>query len=121
MVRIEDLKGRVLVGIEDPGDGGLIFAMGGGERFTLLRGDLGVQDIVGDLDNLIGHEILLVEEIIHDGGVREFPERLRQSGWSDVDYSWLIAKWIFHKLATVRGHVVICWFGGTERQLVKGA
>ena len=61
-----------------------------------------VDEIHGDLDDLIGSPILLAEEAIYDnepspdGKTPEYPD----------SYSWT-----FYKMATAKGHVTIKWLG----------
>ncbi|EQK39795.1 hypothetical protein C672_3655 [[Clostridium] bifermentans ATCC 638] len=57
-----------------------------------------IDEIHGDLNNLIGSEILMAEEI--EG---ESP--------SEVDSYFESYTWTFYKLATVKGYVTIRWFG----------
>ena len=62
---------------------------------------VGVEDIVGNLEDLIGYPILMAEEII-SGDIQEWedPETYRES-----------FTWTFYKLATIKGYVTIRWLG----------
>lgn len=53
-----------------------------------------IESIVGDLSDLVGHPILLAEEVSNTEW--EGDERMR---------------WTFYKLATIKGYVDIRWFG----------
>lgn len=61
-----------------------------------------VDEIHGDIADLIGSPILLAEEVTFenepspDGKIPEYPD----------SYTWT-----FYKLATAKGHVTIKWFG----------
>ncbi len=63
-----------------------------------------VEEIVGDLEDLIGSPILLAEEVIHEN---ESPEgiSLPEDSYDDS------FTWTFYKLATIKGTVTIRWYG----------
>lgn len=60
-----------------------------------------IEEIIGDLDDLIGSPILLAEEVTYDNK----PAPDGRTGYED-DYCWT-----FYKLATIKGHVTIRWLG----------
>lgn len=57
-----------------------------------------VEDVIGDVSDLIGNPILEAEE------VDNFPE-------PDIDISADSYTWTFYKIGTIKGHVVIRWLG----------
>jgi hypothetical protein len=57
-----------------------------------------LEDIIGDVQDLIGSPILEAEETT-DGG------------WDDEHESYT---WTFYKLGTIKGHVNIRWFGSSN-------
>ena len=63
-----------------------------------------IEDICGDLDDLIGAPILLAEEVTYEDKTPDgFEERDHQS------YCWT-----FYKLATINGYVTIRWYGSSN-------
>jgi hypothetical protein len=58
--------------------------------------DVSVEDIVGDINDLIGNPILLAEEVTEEGE-------------GEVEYG--TCTWTFYKLSTVKGSVTIRWYG----------
>lgn len=65
-----------------------------------------IDDIVGDLDDLIGSPLLMAEAVSSKHG----------DGNSDIEnergnYSYT---WTFYKLATVKGYVTIRWYGSSN-------
>lgn len=59
-----------------------------------------VEDVTGDLSDLIGSPVLLAEEVESN----ENPEGVSK------DYQDSFT-WTFYKLATVKGHVTFRWYG----------
>lgn len=59
--------------------------------------DVSIEDICGDLDDLIGTPIIMADEATnHDTPKNEYDESFT---------------WTFYKIATVKGYVTIRWYG----------
>lgn len=56
--------------------------------------NVSVEDICGDLEDIIGHEILLAEEVSEDD--------------PNADES---GTWTFYKFSTIKGAVTVRWYG----------
>lgn len=101
--KFEDLKGKVLKNIRVWDEQEIYFYCDDGSVYKLYHyqsccESVYVEDIIGDLDNLIGEPIVMAEEInnIDMGRLDEY----------DESYTWT-----FYKLATVKGYVTIRWYG----------
>lgn len=104
MAVFEDLKGKTLSSIirkDDSRDGDvLLFTQEDGTQYKMLHyqdccESVTIEDICGDLDDLIGTPILMAEEV-------------EQAGDKD---NWESVTWTFYKLATIKGSVTIRWYG----------
>jgi len=85
------------------GDDAIEFYQGSSKRFSLHHEqdcceNVYVEDVVGDLDDLVGTPILLAEEAYENGDGNE----------------WGSSTWSFYKLATVKGHVTIRFYGSSN-------
>lgn len=71
-----------------------------------------VDDIVGDLRDLIDSPILLAEEISNNWDAPETSKVMHalmlHEPKDSYDESWT---WTYYKLATIKGHVDIRWYG----------
>lgn len=110
MSKIEDLIGKTLEGIESQVDQ-LIFIVNDGTQYKMYHSqdcceNVYIEDINGDLNDLIGYPILSAEEISnYDPTTKEDIEKTENAN------SWGSCTWTFYKLATIKGYVDIRWFG----------
>jgi hypothetical protein len=99
-MRIEDLLGMTMVSVEKTSnDDELIFTADNGRKFKLYHAQdccesVYIEDIIGDLNDLIGSPLTLVEEISQEG--------------NDDSGSYT---WTFYKFATIKGYVDVRWQG----------
>ncbi len=107
VLTIEHLKGKTLVSVENTNDHELIFTTTDGERFRLFHAqecceDVYLDNVAGDLQDLVGDPILQAEKV---------------SGQTPVDFDPTnhdSYTWTFYKLATRKGYVDLRWFGSSN-------
>lgn len=102
--KISDLVGKVVLKI-DKSDDELIFYCSNGEMFRMYHSQdccesVHIDDICGDLKDLVGSNILKAEQVSNDAFEDAFDSSHCDS------YTWT-----FYKLATIKGYVDIRWFG----------
>lgn len=83
-------------------DDEIYFVTADGETFKMYHSQdccesVGIDDIEGDLQSLVGNPILVAEEASNDD------PNASESG-----------TWTFYKLATIKGHVDIRWYGSSN-------
>lgn len=102
-VGIEELKGKVLAEVRNTGYDELYFYTVDGDSYQMYHEQdccehVELEDIIGDLDDLIGEPILMAEEVIG-----EDPTHVYEGEASET--------WTFYKLATIKGYVTLRWYG----------
>jgi len=100
-----ELLGKTLVDIGQKDDR-LYFVTDKKERYMLYHPQeccesVQIEDICGDLRDLLFHPILVAEEVSND----DLPSK------SKYDQAYL---WTFYKLSTIEGSVTIRWYGGSN-------
>jgi hypothetical protein len=70
-----------------------------------------VEDVTGDVGDLIGAPILLAEEAVSD----QWPMDLPTPEYRDESYTWT-----FYKLGTIKGSVTIRWYGSSNGYYSEG-
>ena len=105
-MEIKELLGKVLVDVVNVDNDELIFICDNGDKYKLYHQqdcceDVHIDDINGDLKDLIGSPILMAQE------------NLSQKNPEDVDIPEYQESftWTFYKLATIKGYVNIRWYG----------
>lgn len=102
-MKFEVLKGQTLISIAgNVGDNSMIFTTADNKKYEMFNEEEGygndvsviVEDIIGDMSDLINHPILMAEMVTNKGKESE--------GCST---------WTFYKLATIKGSVTIQWCG----------
>ena len=110
MAEFKDLEGKTLTEIKNNGDE-LIFIVDDGTQYKMYHGQdccesVSIEDINGDLSDLIGTPILTAEEVSNYEPTSV--EDIKQTKEAD---DWGSCTWTFYKLATIKGYVDIRWFG----------
>ena len=101
---VDVLLGKVLKSVVNHGDE-LVFETVDGERYRMYHEQdccesVTLEDVIGDLEDLVGSEILIAEEV---------------DGETPVDHKFEYEPdsytWTFYKFATRKGYVDLRWFG----------
>lgn len=108
MCSVSELMGKTLSGIGKVGDDELIFTLEGGEKYRMFHSQnccehVSIEDIVGDLDDLVGSPLTMAEETTSDTD----PEGVSKD-WQDESFLWT-----FYRFATAKGYVTIRWYGSS--------
>ena len=104
MVKIQDLIGETMSSVKKVGDDVLSFTTNNGRIFEFYHSQdccemVYIDDIVGDLDDLVGNPIIIAEDVSSEA----------ESSPKDVDdYSFT---WTFYKFSTIKGSVTVKWYG----------
>jgi hypothetical protein len=98
--RFEDLLGQIIIKVKEEDNNKIIFTLQNGEEYILHHHQdccerVQIEDINGNLNDLVGTPILLAEEITNNNSTLEYG----------------IGMWTFYKLATIKGYAHIRWYG----------
>jgi hypothetical protein len=103
---IDELFGKTLTKIDNTSTE-ILFYTTEGDTYKMYHEqdcceNVSVEDIAGDLSDLIGSPITMAEESAFS---KENPPGVPTKEYQE---SWI---WTFYKLATVKGYVTIRWYG----------
>lgn len=124
MVEVGALVGKTLVSVRQ-GTGGpdewregdtLTFTADDGSVFCMYHEQdccegVSIEDIAGDLQDLVGSPIVRAEERSGGIGDNEAEYPAKTSEWGGADESWT---WTLYELATNKGSVTIRWYGASN-------
>ena len=96
---LKELIGKILINIEDLDGEELVFICSDGSKYAMYHSQeccesVRVEDIIGDLEDLLHSELLVAEERSESG---------------DTDYGSYT--YTFYEFATIKGSVTIRWYG----------
>lgn len=97
-----DIIGKTMSSVTQTGDESILFVTTTGERWLMFYdpdccAECSIEDVVGDLNDLVGVPILMAEESTNSENSKDDE---RQS-----------FTWTFYKFATVKGYVTVRWYG----------
>lgn len=106
---ITELLGKVLSKVENLDNERIVFTVSPDEKYVLYHiqdccESVRVEDINGELEDLVGSPILIAEEVTS----REDPPGF-QKQYQDESFTWT-----FYKFATAKGYVTIRWYGASN-------
>lgn len=105
--QFSDLKGHILTSVENNQNMELIFTLQNGDKYKLYHIEdccesVTIEDINGDLQDLIGSPIMRAEESTSNQNPPDYEV---------PEYGQDSFTWTFYRLATMKGWVVIRWYG----------
>jgi hypothetical protein len=116
-----DLIGRTLYSCVaqrgcDREDEAIIFTLDDGQKFKLYHSQdccesVRIDDICGELEDLVGSTILQAEENTNHN---ENTTEVRESEDAHEEYQDESYTWTFYRIATMKGQVVIRWYGSSN-------
>ena len=121
MRSVEELKGKILTNI-DKSDCDLLFHCDDGNVYKMYHSQdccesVSIDDINGDLNDLVGSPILIAEQVSNDYFVEQFKNSFNKTNEygsivnDNGNYEPDSYTWTFYKFATSKGYVDIRWFG----------
>ena len=123
---ISELVGKTLISIELINDDELIFICSSGEKYRMYHYQsccekVIIEDISGDLQDLIGTPILIAEEVSNIPLVNAFESKFKkikdEYGFERDEHGNIKPDsytFTFYKIATIKGYVDIRWFGSSN-------
>lgn len=117
-VSVEDLKGKVLTKVEVKGYDSILFVAEDGSEYQMYHSQdccesVSIDDICGDIQDLVGSEILVAEEVSSDN-TPETVWRILKQGIPKREYAAESETWTFYKIDTAKGGVTIRWYGSSN-------
>ena len=110
-INFNEIIGKVFKSVENKDDEEIIFTATDGTVYKLYHDQdccesVTVEDICGDLNDIIGEPIIMGEEVVSEHGVN--PEGVPLMEYQDS------FTWTFYKIGTIKGVVTIRWYGDSN-------
>lgn len=107
--QLSQLIGKTLTEVTQNGRKSIEFEANTGERWLMYYSPdccatCSIEDVTGDLQDLVGHPIVMAEAATNSDDPRPGADEYFESSYT----------WTFYKLATTKGYVTIRWFGSSN-------
>jgi hypothetical protein len=107
LVSVSELIGKTLRSVVRYGNERIEFESTTGERWSMCHVQdccegVDIEDVAGDLNDLVGSPILMAEESTNS-------DNPRSEEYLDESFTWT-----FYKFATAKGYVTIRWYGSSN-------
>ena len=114
MSDIKELFGKTLTKVVNKDNEELLFECSDGTSYSMYHyqdccESVYIEDIVGDLEDLVGSPILLAEEVSNYEPTSEKDVELTNGCNKSGSCTWT-----YYKFATIKGYVDIRWFGSSN-------
>lgn len=111
-LKFKSLKGKTFSDVQQNNEDEIIFTVSEDEQYKLYHiqnccESVEIEDICGDLNDLIGEPILLADEIVHEQDVN--PPEIKTIPKYQNSFTWT-----FYRIGTIKGDVVIRWYGNSN-------
>jgi hypothetical protein len=112
VVTILPILGETLTSVEQDKKERIIFTTDKGAVYVMYHSQdccesVEIEDINGDLNDLVGSPLTLAEEVSNPDETAEMQVKAREDG--DESHTWT-----FYRFATAKGTVIIRWFGSSN-------
>lgn len=127
---ISELIGKTLLYIHiDKELDEILFTCNDGTQYKMYHEEdccesVTIEDIIGNINDLIGSPILIAEEVNSDKFAEDFENSFKlEEGLKDYHWNYKNEHgermpesftWTFYKLATIKGYVDIRWYGSSN-------
>lgn len=96
---LQEFINQTIVNITNIDNRELLFEFDNGDKYKMYHEqdcceDVYIEDIIGDLNDLLNNPIIMAEEVSEDG-----------------DNDWGTFTWTFYRFATIKGYVTLRWYG----------
>lgn len=113
-----ELLGKTLISIEGAQEGSdeVRLVTSTGDTYVMYHEQdccegVSIEDVVGDISDLIDNPILKAEEVVSGERPADIPA---------PEYAAESETWTFYKLATIKGYVDIRWYGSSNGHYSEG-
>jgi len=120
---VNELVGKTLTECRKNGDDEIIFVTDDGKTYKMYHSQsccesVSIEDINGDLQDLVGTPILKAESVSNDEFEKQWESQFVEGEYGkegkNGEYYPESHTWTFYKFATIKGYVDIRWFGSSN-------
>ena len=111
---VKELLGKTITTIvvkknDENEDDNIVFTTSDNKKYKMYHDQnccekVNIEDIIGNLEDLIGSPLLMAEEVTSYKNPQDVPLKEQEYGYASYT-------WTFYKFAAIKGYVTIRWYG----------